>query len=130
MNQLTIIGNLTRDPETRTVNTANGQVPVTSFTVAVNRQGQRDKADYFKVNAWRGLGDVCGKYLAKGRKVAVTGTVSVTTYTGQDGLMHASMDVTAEDVEFLTAAQGNGQAAAPAPQQQGFTPVVDDSLPF
>lgn len=102
MNKLTIIGNLTKDPESRT--TASG-LSVCTFTVAVNKkrqqEGQQD-ADFFRVTAWRQLGENCGKYLSKGRKVCVIGPVSISTYKGQDGQTRASLEVTAEDVEFLT----------------------------
>ena len=80
MNKLTIIGNLTRDPELRT--TATG-VNVCSFTVAVNRRNRRDdqngqpEADFFRVTAWRQLADICSKYLAKGRKVCVSGQLNL-----------------------------------------------------
>ena len=78
MNKLTIIGNLTRDPQLRTTQTG---VNVCDFTVAVNRRqsaqqrqnGQQPEADFFRVTAWRELGENCSKYLAKGRKVAVVG---------------------------------------------------------
>lgn len=136
MNKLTIIGNLTRDPELRT--TQSG-LNVCSFTVAVNRRrkadGQQD-ADYFRVTAWRQLADICQKYLAKGRKVAVTGPVSVSTYTANDGSTRANLEMTADDVEFLSAASDapHQQAMpAPAPQpepQNGYEEVVDDDLPF
>lgn len=102
MNKITIIGNLTRDPELRT--TQSG-VQVCSFTVAVNRRrtdGNQPEADFFRVTAWRKLAENCGKYLAKGRKVAVVGSVSVSTYQGNDGQTKASMEVTADDIEFLT----------------------------
>ena len=144
MNKLTIIGNLTRDPELRT--TATG-VNVCSFTVAVNRRNRRDdqngqpEADFFRVTAWRQLADICSKYLAKGRKVCVVGSVSVHTYTGNDGQTRASLEVNAEDVEFLSsrnegeAGGFNAPAAAPeAPsadsQAAGFTAVETDELPF
>ncbi len=145
MNKLTIIGNLTRDPEVRT--TATG-INVCSFTVAVNRRGRRDdqngqpEADFFRVTAWRQLADICGKYLAKGRKVAVIGPVSVHTYTGSDGTTRASLEVTADDVEFLSsrndaeAAGGYTTPAAEAPSvpaetpAAGFTAVETDELPF
>ena len=102
MNKLTIIGNLTKAPEQRT--TQSG-IAVTTFTVAVNRRRTQDgqqEADFFRVTAWRGLAETCGKYLDKGRKVCVIGAVSVSTYKGQDGQTRASMEVTAEDVEFLS----------------------------
>ena len=155
MNKLTIIGNLTRDPELRSVNGRDGTVSVCDFTVAVNRRqtsqqkanGQQQEADFFRVTAWRGLGENAAKYLAKGRKVAVVGSVSVSTYTGNDGVTRASLEVNADDIEFLTPrADGNAAsggcaapaAAAPAPapapapayHQMGFTEVYTDELPF
>ena len=105
--------------------------------MAVNRRrkadGQQD-ADYFRVTAWRQLADICQKYLAKGRKVAVVGPVSVSTYTANDGSTRANLEVTADDVEFLTAANdAPQQQAKPHPQpepQEGFEEVDDDDLPF
>lgn len=144
MNKLTIIGNLTRDPELRT--TATG-LSVCSFTVAVNRRKKADgqpEADFFRVSAWRQLGENCAKWLIKGRKVCVIGPVGYSTYQAQDGTTRVSLDVVAEDVEFL----GGGDADAPQaphnqapqqpqqPQQQqmpiagGFTAVETDELPF
>ncbi len=147
MNRLTIIGNLTRDPDLRTANTTNGPVYVCDFTVAVNRrqkntQGQNE-ADYFRVTAWRVLGENCQKYLAKGRKVAVIGPVSCRTYTGNDGVTRASLEVTAEEVEFLTPRQEDGQSqqagqTVPQPREEqqrldpktGYAVVEEDDLPF
>ena len=131
MNQLTIIGNLTRDPETRTIQSG---ISVCSFTVAVNRRNQ-EGADFFRVSAWRQLGDNCQKYLAKGRKVAVVGSVSVSTYQAQDGTTRASMEVIANNVEFLTSRQDAGQAAEPAAAAEGtapdgMVPVEGEELPF
>ncbi len=145
MNRLTIIGNLTRDPEQRT--TPSGQT-VCSFTVAVNRRGRRDaqsnqpEADFFRVSAWNQLGENCARYLAKGRKVAVVGPVSVHTYQGSDGQPRASLEVMANDVEFLSprgemdAEGGMSAPAAPVsapagePASAGFTAVETDELPF
>lgn len=122
MNKLFIIGNLTRDPELRS--TPQG-ISVCSFTVAVNRRQKQDEADFFHVSAWRGLGENCSKYLSKGRKVAVTGEVSLNTYTGQDGKTRASIEVRAEDVEFLSP---KGEQTNDAPE--GFVPVDPEGLPF
>ena len=134
MNKLTIIGNLTRDPELRT--TATG-LSVCSFTVAVNRrkagQNQQPEVDYFSVSAWRERGETCAKYLSKGKKVCVIGPVSVRTYQTQNGETRAQMEVTAEEVEFLTP---RGEQTEPAPanpvkdQQTGFEQVETDELPF
>lgn len=139
MQKLFIIGNLTRDPELRS--TRDG-TPVCSFTVAVNRRQKsaeagKPDADFFRVTAWRALGESCGKYLAKGRKVAVTGSVSVNTYTAQDGSFRASMEVVADDVEFLSPKSeyapgtvGAIDAAAKRDQQTGLEQVENDELPF
>ena len=144
MNKLFIIGNLTRDPELRT--TAAGD-SVCSFSVAVNRRGRRDnqggqpEADFFRVTAWRALGENCAKFLSKGRKVAVTGSVRVSTYQAQDGTTRASLEVQADDVEFLSprgegegASSGYAPAASAAPAAEpasaGFTAVETDELPF
>lgn len=125
MNKLTIIGNLTRDPETRVTQSGSS---VCSFTVAVSRRGQDDKTDFFRVSAWNKTGETCQKYLAKGRKVAVTGPVSVSTYTGQDGKTYANLEVMAQDVEFLSP-KTETQKPAPA-QNNGYQEITDEELPF
>lgn len=127
MNKLTIIGNLTRDPETRVTQSGSS---VCSFTVAVNRRGQDDKTDFFRVSAWNKTGETCQKYLSKGRKVAVTGPVSVSTYTGQDGKTYANLEVMAQDVEFLTPKAEQTAPAHAAPANNGYQEVTDDDLPF
>lgn len=99
MNRLTIIGNLCQNPEKRV--TQDGTT-VCNFTVAVNRYGNNG-ADFFRVSAWRQLGENCGKYLAKGKKVCVIGSVSVRTYQDNNGETRAQMEVKADEVEFLSA---------------------------
>jgi len=134
MNKLIIIGNLTKDPESNQV----GDKTVCNFTVAVNRRRKiegQPEADFFRVDAWSKLGENCQKYLAKGKKVCVVGPVSVRTYTGNDGVTRASLELHADDVEFLSSAnsgdgQGNAPAPAPATDPSGYTPVDTDDLPF
>ena len=126
MQILTIIGNLTRDPETRT--TTSGSM-VCSFTVAVNRRKKTEgqpEADFFRVSAWNQLGDNCQKYLAKGRKVCVVGTVTAHAYTTQDGKAAASLEVMANNVEFLSARGETGNQM----DESGFTQVETDDLPW
>lgn len=138
MNKLTIIGNLTRDPELRTTSTG---INVCSFTVAVNRRrsgnNNQPEADFFRVSAWRQLGENCQRYLAKGRKVAVVGPVSVQSYTAADGSTRFSLEVQADDVEFLSSRNEDAGyvPAAPvqpsaAPAMNGFQEVDDEDLPF
>ena len=126
MQILTIIGNLTMDPETRT--TTSGST-VCSFTVAVNRRKKTEgqpEADFFRVSAWNQLGDNCQKYLAKGRKVCVVGTVTAHAYTTQDGKAAASLEVMANNVEFLSARGETGNQT----DESGFTQVETDDLPW
>lgn len=138
MQKIFITGNLCSDPQLRS--TRDG-IAVCSFTVAVNRRSKGAQAgqdaDFFRVNAWRELGETCAKFLAKGRKVAVTGSVSVSTYTGSDGTTRASMDVRADQVEFLSPkeephyAPGTvGAIDGQQKQEGGFVEVSSDELPF
>lgn len=138
MNKITLIGNLTHDPETRT--TPNG-VTVCTFTIAVNRkfasQGGDRQTDFFRINAWRQLGETCSRYLAKGRKVAVVGELQARLYEAKDGTTRMSLDVSADEVEFLTPRgqdEGSGYSA-PRPNVNpqdlaGFTDISADELPF
>ena len=125
MNRLTIIGNIVKKPELRVTSAG---ISVCSFTVAVNRRrtanNQNPGADYFSVSAWRQLGENCAKFLDKGRKVAVVGAVSVRTYQAQDGTTRASLEVTADDVEFLSS------ASSPVDAESGMQVVETDELPF
>ena len=152
MDKTMIIGNLTRDPELRTTNTG---LNVCTFTVAVNQRptkaqrdsGQQPPAKFYRVTAWRELGENCSKYLAKGRKVYCEGTISASAYIGQqDGQAHAGLELTADTVEFLSSrgdagynSQSTGNvsqahvaapASAPPEAPAGFTQVEDDDLPF
>ena len=133
MNKLTIIGNLTKDPELRS--TPDG-ISVCSFTVAVNRRNHREgeaEADFFRVTVWRERGENCAKYLQKGSKVCVIGSVSVTTYTGNDGTVKASLEVKeVTEVEFLTKPQEAPKAdeAEKVDKQTGWTQAKLDDIPF
>lgn len=146
MQKIFIVGNLTKDPEMRT--TQNG-IPVCSFNVAVNRRqggnGENAEADFFRVTAWRQLGQICYQYLAKGKKVSVVGSVSASAYIGHDGQARANLEINAEEVEFLSPKSAtneqayiqqereaiqNEAAPAPAKKNSGFVEVDDEELPF
>jgi len=141
MNQHTIIGNLTRDPETGTTEGGNRWC---HFTVAVNRQGRKDdqgnrsqETEFIRVTAWHGLADTCGKYLRKGRRVAVVGESRAHAWTGNDGSARGQIELLARSVEFLGGRDGGAgeptdEDAPPAPADpSGMTPVEDpEDLPF
>ncbi len=140
MNKAILIGNLTRDPETRTV----GDSLKCSFTIAVNRrfsnrQGVRE-ADFIPVVTWSKLAEVCSRYLSKGSKVAVEGRIEVRSYDAQDGSKRYITEIIADNVEFLSSSQGDRQQRAdnppPPSEPSGYSSDpdaftdVDDELPF
>ena len=130
MNHYIIIGNLVRDPET---GTTEGGINWCRFTVAARKkrakEGQPD-AEFVRVTAWRGLGDTCAKYLRKGRKVCVIGEPAAHAWIGQDGNAKGSIEMNADEVEFLSSGQGGAQGEptdADAPPERGAAtaPAVD-----
>ena len=143
MNKIIVIGNLGRDPEMRY--TSNGQ-SVTSFSVASNRKyttstgEQREETEWFTVNAWGRLAELCNQYLTKGRQVYVEGRLSSRTYEGRDGQTRFVNEINLTDVQFLnrdTGAGGDGGAYGydAAPESEGppnEAPPMDDvdDLPF
>ncbi|MEN6594702.1 MAG: single-stranded DNA-binding protein [Clostridiaceae bacterium] len=133
MNKITLIGNLTHDPETRS--TPNG-VTVCSFTIAVNRKfgaavsGEKI-TDFFRVNAWRQLGEVCSRYLSKGKKIAVVGELQARTYEAKDGTTRMSLDVQADEVEFLSPKERSDESQRDTePDASQFTDIQSDDIPF
>lgn len=104
MNKVFLIGNLTRDPELRS--TQSG-VSVCTFAIAVNRrfknqQTGQQETDFINITCWRQLADLCSRYLQKGRKVAVCGSIQTRTYEAQDGSKRSAFEVVADEVEFLS----------------------------
>ncbi len=109
MNKVFMIGNLTRDPELS--ETANG-TSLCKFSIAVNRNytnadGERG-CDFFDVIAWRDLGEVCAKYLSKGKKVCVCGSIQTRNYETDRGEKRKVYEIIAQDVEFLSPREKEG----------------------
>lgn len=138
MNKCVLVGNLVRDPEL--TQTPSG-ISVCKFTLAVNRNytnanGERD-ADFINIVTWRGLAENCGKYLAKGKKVAVCGSLQTSGYEDKDGNKRYRTDVVADEVEFLPSgnkdgaeSQISGDTAQKKKTVHELTPTEDDGLPF
>lgn len=137
MNRITLIGNLTNDPEIRSTQTGKN---VCTFTIAVNRKKVSEpQTDFFRINAWNNLGDVCGRCLTKGKKVAVVGELHPRLYEDKTGKTRLSLDVEADEVEFLSPKED-----APKPKREkensdgydnpadltGFSDIRSDDLPF
>ena len=131
---LTIIGRLGADPELRY--TPAG-VPVCSFNVATDRtwnndQGQKQvETTWHRVTVWRKHAEVCAQYLSKGKMVLVTGSVKASGFTNRDGQVSASLEVTADQVKFLSgsgagAADGASGSQAPAVGEA----AQEEDIPF
>ena len=142
MNKVILIGNMANDPEARTTQSGISQ---STFRIAVqrrfaNQQGVRE-ADFFTVIAWRQTADFCNRYLSKGRRVAVEGSIQNRSYDAQDGSKRYVTEIIADNIE---AVGGREEGAAPRPRDNGptpppaapaagmsdFTEVDDDELPF
>ena len=144
MNKAILIGNLANDPESRTTSSGIAQC---TFRLAVQRrfanaQGVRE-ADFLTIVCWRQTAELCARYLSKGRKVAVEGSIQTRSYDAQDGTKRYVTEIVAENIEFLGSREEGGQRsggfapAAPAPAARNqmpvggdFTEVDDDELPF
>jgi single stranded DNA-binding protein len=123
-----------------------------SFSLAVNRrrkvEGQPD-VDFFRVTCMNKIAELVMQYLKKGRKVCVSGSLTLSTFTGQDGIQRTSPDVFADDIEFLynaprdnaeggsgyygqspTAAPGAPKPPTPNQSYTGYAEMDEDELPF
>ena len=132
MNKIVLIGNLTRNPEMRV--TQSG-VDVCSFTIAVDRKfavNGNKVTDFFRINAWRQLGESCGRYLEKGKKVAVVGELQARQYEAKDGSTKMTLDVQADEVEFLSPKSERHEQNASNDSEgfAGFTDIDTSDIPF
>jgi single-strand DNA-binding protein len=119
INQVILMGRLTRDPEQRT--TTTGKI-IANFSIAVDRGGQDDAADFFEVTAWEKLGELVMQYLAKGRRVLVQGRLRQDSWDDKEtGKKRSRVEVTATDVTFLDgpSTEGGSSAAPSAPRATG-----------
>ncbi len=135
LNRAQIIGNLTRDPELCT--TTSGQT-VANFGVATSSvwtdaAGQRqEKTEFHNIVAWAKLADICGQYLAKGRRVYVEGRIQTRDWETQDGQKRQKTEIVAENVIMLDRPpQGGAGASASRPATapaEATAPVVDRAM--
>lgn len=133
MQKLIFTGNLVRDPESGATPTGTSYC---TFTVAVDRKfksGGEKVTDFFRVKAWRQLADLCAKHLVKGRKVGVVGELQASLYEAKDGTTKLSLDVNADEVEFLSPKNESPLSEnpqKPVQYQDGFTDISSDDIPF
>lgn len=133
INQVILMGRLTRDPEQRTTTSGKG---IASFSIAVDRAGQDDSADFFDVTAWEKLGDLVMQYLAKGRRVLVQGRLRQDSWDDKEtGKRRTRIEVVATDVTFLDGPNGGdssasvgGQSARPAAKDVAIEDIDDKPI--
>jgi single-strand DNA-binding protein len=138
LNKVTLIGNLGADPETRFLDSGQS---VTSFSIATtksykDRDGQPKKdTQWHRISAWGKTGELCAKYLSKGRQVYLEGELRYREYTDKDGNKRTATDIFAQNVVFLSSGGGNGGgeqkkgAAKPEADHSGYD-GGDDDVPF
>lgn len=127
INQVILMGRLTRDPEMRT--TPSGK-NVCSFSLAVDRMGQEDQADFFDVSAWEKTGELVNQYLSKGRRCLVQGRLRQDSWEDKEsGKKRSRVEVVAFDVTFLDGPGEGGQQSSStqsAPAKQSTNDEIDD----
>ncbi|NLY46032.1 MAG: single-stranded DNA-binding protein [Tissierella sp.] len=152
MNNVVLIGRLTRDPELRYI--PNSGTAVSTFTLAVDKNLSRDKkqemearnqptADFIRIVAWGKTAELCANYLVKGRLVAIQGRIQTGSYDDKDGKKVYTTDIIASNVEFLEwgdspnrgSNTGSGQGFDNSYDSgfsgiEGFHPTDNDDIPF
>ncbi len=132
MNKVILIGNLTKDPE---LSETSSGVSYCKFSIAVNRpfvnsDGERE-TDFFNITTWRGQAETCAKYLTKGKKVCVVGSLQNCEYTNKNNVKRTATDVIASEIEFLSPRQEDGgKTAQKAEERPQLEECNDDDLPF
>lgn len=127
MNIAILMGRLTKDPDIRT--TQNGTT-VARYTIAIDRIGKDQGADFISCVAFNKSAEFADKYLHKGTKIAIEGRIQTGSYTNKDGQKVYTTDVIVERQEF---AESKGSEAKQAPESEGFMSIpdgIDDEIPF
>ena len=140
INKVIIVGNLGRDPEVRY--TASGSA-VANFSVATSETWndkstgeKKERTEWHRIVAWDKLGEICGKYLSKGRQVYVEGKLQTRSYDDKDGVKRYTTEIIAQDVQFLGGrdASDSGRPAGGGPDREPTGrpagPADDDDIPF
>lgn len=128
MNNVTLVGRLTRDPELRYL-TGSG-TPVANFGIAVdrgytNKEGKKE-VDFINIEVWNKSAENCANYISKGSLVGIQGAIRVDTYLGQQGERKSAVKVRANDIRFLGSKPKVEYQAQPT--QPDFTPSMEPNF--
>lgn len=140
MNQVELIGRLTRDPELR-YSTGPNQIAVCRFSLAINSGfGENKRTDYPNIVVFGRIAENCEKYLSKGSLIAVVGRIQTGSYTNRDGNKVYTTEVVASSTQFLSTSKNQNNIAGDMHEQSapeaesgmpsGFTSMEDDDIPF
>lgn len=122
MNSVILIGRLTKDPDLRYISESGK--PVANFTIAVNREFQKDKTDFFRIVVFGKPAENCANYLSKGRLVGVSGRLQNNNYETQSGEKRYTTEIIADRVEFL-----ESKDKQRSEYDNNYSSNDDDSLP-
>lgn len=137
MNNVVLIGRLVREPELRYLSSTS--TAVCQFTIAVDKNLSKDKktqfeaqgkptADFIRIVVWGKQGENCSKYLEKGQKVAINGSISTSSYKTQTGETRYSTDIIASSVEFLEKSDKKGTSSSMSDDMADFSGFSDDEF--
>lgn len=127
-NKAIILGNLTRDPDSRTL--PSGQ-PVVNFGLATNRiytdqaGNKQQVVEYHNVVVFGKLADICSRYLTKGRLVLIEGRIQTRSWQGQDGVKRYRTEIVAENMQMGPRAGETAPPTPPAPSAQEEIPIIE-----
>lgn len=130
MNVVAISGRLVRDPELRSTQQGTS---VTSFSVAVDRPGVKDKADFIDCVAWRSTAEFVEKYFHKGDPIEVNGVLTSRSWEDKEGNKRKALEVVCDRVGFQKAKKkGDADGGTEHSDTDGFTEMDEDDgdLPF
>lgn len=138
MNKVELIGRLTRDPDVRYANSQNEQLCIARYTLAVDRRGKNNDADFISCVAFGKGGEFAEKYLHQGTKIAITGRIQTGSYTNKDGNKVYTTDIVVEEQEFVESKKASGAEEESTTEEnqgssEGFMNIPDEAkndLPF
>ena len=131
MNNVSLVGRLTRDPEIKATNSGSSYA---RFSIAVDRRGKDAGTDFINIVAFGKTSEFIERYFRKGQRIGINGRIQTGSYEGKDGKKVYTFDVIAENVEFVESKSASGHASATPANADGFVNVPDgledDGLPF
>lgn len=129
MNKWIGIGRLTQDPDIKHVESNGEQLTIATYTLAVNRKGKKDEADYIRCKAFGKTAEFVEQYLSKGLKMMVCGRIQTGSYETKEGKKVYTTDVIVEEHEFCEKKNDKtGNSEDERPSSEGFMDIPQDAI--